>query len=563
MATLQFKGKSAVWNHHLSVPYHTLEKDAKKSFKGTDAEENLIIEGDNLLALKSLLPVYQGRVKCIYIDPPYNTGNEGWVYNDSVNSPTIQSWIGEAVGKDDLTRHDKWLCMMTPRLKLLRELLDDDGVLFISIDENEASNLKLLLDDIFTNGYLGTISVVNNWKGRSDDEYIATCNEYLLAYAKDRSRFEMYGFPLSQENIDEYDQTDELGPYKEVGLRKTGKGWRREDRPNMYYPIFYTESTRELSLKKSSDAIEILPLTKDNEDGRWRWGADTFEKRKAQDVVVRQVRGGAYRAFSKMRLNDPDEEGERTLLPKSTWIDPRYDTAKGNQALKDLFETKSDLFENPKPVEFVKDILRISTASDAIILDSFAGSGTTAQAVLELNKEIEGSNRKFILVQMPEEIEKDTPAHKMGFRWIHEITRDRVKRVVERIKNKLGFTYYTLGPAIDSETLLGGDLPKYNEFAKYVYYLATGKNHPDEKKIKESTAFVGKADNESVYLIYEQEMSALKKLAITLDWAQKTHAKDNGKKIVYAPACYLDDEMLDQFNIKFVSIPYNLFERNA
>src|SRR3990167_2910573 len=151
MATLHFKGKSAVWNHHLSVPYHTLEKDAKKSLKGKDDAENLIIEGDNLLALKALLPQYQGKVKCIYIDPPYNTGNENWVYSDNVSSPTIKEWVGQVVGKEgeDLTRHDKWLCMMTPRLKLLRELLAEDGAIFVSIDDNEQHHLRALMDEVF------------------------------------------------------------------------------------------------------------------------------------------------------------------------------------------------------------------------------------------------------------------------------------------------------------------------------------------------------------------------------------------------------------------------------
>ena len=151
MATLNFKGKSAVWNHHLSVPYHTLEKDAKKSLKGENDSENIIIEGDNLLALKALLPQYQGKVKCIYIDPPYNTGNEGWAYNDNVSSPTIKEWVGKVVGKagEDLTRHDKWLCMMTPRLKLLRELLTEDGSIFVSIDDNEQHLLRDLMDEVF------------------------------------------------------------------------------------------------------------------------------------------------------------------------------------------------------------------------------------------------------------------------------------------------------------------------------------------------------------------------------------------------------------------------------
>lgn len=182
------------------------------------------------------------------------------------------------------------------------------------------------------------------------------------------------------------------------------------------------------------------------------------------------------------------------------------------------------------------------------MLDSFAGSGTTAHAVLDLNKE-DGGNRKFVLVEMED--------------YANKTTAERVRRAVKKHAYDAGFTYNTLGPAIDAETLLGGKLPAYNEFAKYVYYLATGKNHPKESEIKETASFVGKAEHESIYLVYKQDMDALKKLAITLDWAQKTHEKDKGKKVVYAPACYLDDEALEQYNIKFVSIPYNLFERTA
>ena len=187
MATLQFKGKSAVWNHHLSVPYHTLEKNAKKSLKGTDAEENLIIEGDNLLALKSLLPKYQGRIKCIYIDPPYNTGNESWVYSDKVSSPTIQEWFGKVVGKqgEDLTRHDKWLCMMTPRLKLLRELLSDDGVIFVSIDDNEQHHLRALMEETFgTENFITNIIWQKKYSPQNDAKYFSDMHDFITVFAK-------------------------------------------------------------------------------------------------------------------------------------------------------------------------------------------------------------------------------------------------------------------------------------------------------------------------------------------------------------------------------------------
>ena len=189
MATLNFKGKSAVWNHHLSVPYHTFEKDKKSSLSGENENENLLIEGDNLLALKALLPKYQGKIKCIYIDPPYNTGNEGCAYNDNVNNPIIKSWLGETVGKegDDLARHDKWLCMMTPRLKLLRELLSEDGVIFISIDDNEIHNLRSIMDEIFgEHNFLTTLIWESKLTGGHDSADINVTHEYVILYAKNK-----------------------------------------------------------------------------------------------------------------------------------------------------------------------------------------------------------------------------------------------------------------------------------------------------------------------------------------------------------------------------------------
>ncbi|MDQ1267288.1 MAG: adenine-specific DNA-methyltransferase, partial [Bacteroidota bacterium] len=184
MPTLQFKGKNIIWNHHLSVPYHTLEEIEELNYQPEKSDGNLIVEGDNLLALKALLPQYAGKIKCIYIDPPYNTGNENWIYNDNSNNPMLKEWLGREVGKDDMTRHDKWLCMMAPRLKLLRDLLSDDGVIFISIDDNECSNLKLVMDEIFGEENFITFIVCQlNPRGRTLDKYLAKTHEYLLLYA--------------------------------------------------------------------------------------------------------------------------------------------------------------------------------------------------------------------------------------------------------------------------------------------------------------------------------------------------------------------------------------------
>jgi adenine-specific DNA-methyltransferase len=529
MATLQFKGKSAVWNHHLSVPYHTLEKDEKKSLKGADDSENLIIEGDNLLALKALLPQYQGRVKCIYIDPPYNTGNEGWVYSDSVSSPMIKDWLGKTVGKEgeDLVRHDKWLCMMTPRLKLLRELLTEDGVIFVSIDENEVHHLRGLMDEIFDEANFRSLitwqkkySVNNNQLG------IAPVTEYILVYSKTAS-FRNGLLPRTQESIDRYKNPDNdpRGPWKPVDY------WAPTspaERPNLSYTIKNPNTGLEIVPTKKSWKYSRESYEKHTSDGKIWWGSDGKSKVPALKLFLSEVKDG--------------------LIPSSLWLSA--DVGHTDESAKELqshFDGKV-VFDTPKPSRLIRRILEIVADKDAIVLDSFAGSGTTAEAVLDQNKE-DGGTRKFILVEMED--------------YANKVTAERARKVIKENKEKDGFTYYSLGPAIDAESLLEGKLPKYNEFAKYVYYLATGENHPDEKKIKEKDGFVGSIGSESIWLLYKQDMEALKSLAITLDWAQEANKKESGRKVVYAPACYLDGETLDQYNIKFVSIPYNLFERQS
>jgi len=521
MASLYFKGKSAVWNHHLSVPYHTLDKDNKKSLKGSDDSENLIIKGDNLLALKSLLPKYQGKVKCIYIDPPYNTGNENWVYNDNVNSPLIKDWIGGVVGKDDLTRHDKWLCMMTPRLKLLKELMSSDGLIFVSIDDNEQHRLRMLMDEIFgKDNFFATL----NWTARNKPMNagsarfkIQKTEEYIMVYGK---------MPMQE--------------YPEMKLVSSGqKEYGNKDKNGRKYRIEEIQQRKNIGVKRSEKMVyEILGIAP--QDGyRWTIGESTArELEKNGDVEI--IKDKVCRRYY---ASEEDEENYYPLW--ANFSDTCGSAEEGKSQLQDILGIV-DEFETVKPMELIKKILFHFTDADSIVLDSFAGSGTTAHAVLEANKEF-GGNRKFVLVEMES--------------YANSITAERVRKVVSRDKHKTGFMYATLGPAIDAETILLGKLPTYEDFAKYVFYLATGKNHPDEKKIKEKEYFVGKSGSESIYLLYKNDIEMLKKLSITLDWAERENKKNSGKKIVYAPACFLDDEHLEKFNIQFVSIPYNLFEK--
>ena len=413
--------------------------------------------------------------------------------------------------------------------------------MFISIDDNEVEYLKALLNDVFDKEDIDVMI----WKKSGDDRYGKMKNtttfrkdhEYVVVVFRDQKMLnKIIEKPFFKNEYSNPDN-DPRGPYK------AGSISRIESASDPLHENYYTVVSP--SGKKFTRQFEIPEedFKQLNDDKRIYWG-------KNNDAVP------AIKIF----LNE-----KREITPYSV-LSNQGSTYSGKIELRRIFDidTKEDIFENPKPSSLIRTLVQLSTKIEEndIVLDSFAGSGTTANAVLDLNKE-DGGNRKFILVQLSEEIKKETFAYKLGFRWVHEITRERVKRVIAKNKYKAGFTYYTLGSSIDAESILTGKLPTYKEFAKYVYYLATGKNHPDDKKIKEEDSFVGKTDHQSVYLVYEKNVDALKKLAITLDWAQKTHKKDANKKIVYAPACYLDDEALEQFNIKFVSIPYNLFERST
>lgn len=535
MPTINFKGKGVVWNHHLSVPYQILEKDKNLSVKGKNADDNLIIEADNLIALKSLLPKYQGKIKCIYIDPPYNTGNEGWIYNDNVNNPLIKSWIGKSVGADDLTRHEKWLCMMTPRLKLLYELLSDDGAMFISIDDIEIHHLKMLLAEIFREDNIETMiwHKVDDDSGRMKITHrFRNEHEYIVVAYKDKNKvfFKKYKADRNYKNDYDNPDNDKRGPYKQGII----------------------SNTEENSNKNSQNYYAIILPSGRKITRQWRIAKQEFDELLADKRIYFGKKGDSIPSL-KVFINEQKDATPISILDN-------LGTAKSaGKELSELFGT-NQIFNYPKPVNLIKHLIRIATEKQAIILDCFAGSGTTAQSVLELNEQ-DGIDRKFILVQIPEEIKKNTPAYEAGFRYVHEITQERVKKVIKKNELDTGFSYMKLGPAIDADALLSGTLPTYREFAKYVYYLATGKIIENEKSIDEKSYFVGKNKNEAIYLIYQKDKDKLKNMAINLDWAEEVNKKDKGRKIVYAPACFLDEEYLEKFNMQFVSVPYNLFEK--
>jgi adenine-specific DNA-methyltransferase len=501
MATLRFKGKNIIWNHHLSVPYHTLDEDKKLSFNSVKADGSLIIEGDNLIAMKSLLPQYSGEIKFIYIDPPYNTGEEGWVYNDNVNSPLMKEWLGKEVGKDDLTRHDKWLCMMTPRLKLMLELLSEDGLLAVSLDDNELYNFRVLMDDI-----LGESSFKNN-----------------------------------------------------VIVSRVKKNIRESD----FVPSMNIDHGYVLIFGKTDKALVDVPLKRQEKKARWHgFDAPGVRKNMEYDLFGYKPPKGRHWMYTKDRADEMIKKGELCQNPRTG--KPQYhleasDYTQIGTNWVDLQEGSSKWkFSNgEKSVELIKRLLKLHPENDsAIVLDAFAGSGTTAQAVLELNEEDEG-NRRFVMIQMTEESDKEPNKN-----ICKDITRERVVRVIEKKlkKKEVGFEYRRVGHAIDAESILSGKLPSYKQLAKYVFYLATGRT-PKDSDISEKNFIAGKIDGTEVYLLYKPDLEKLAELAITYEWAKKVSSRNNKRKIVYAPACFLDDETLEEYNMKFVSIPYNLFER--
>lgn len=432
--------------------------------KNWDTTKNLYIEGDNLDALKLLQESYLGKVKMIYIDPPYNTGND-FVYCDEF-AAGCEEYLdkkgqcdsdGNRLFKNTETNgrfHSDWCTMMYPRLKVARDLLTDDGVIFISMDYHELTNLKKICDEVFGEGnLLGVLSVINNLKGRSDSAFFATCNEFLLVYSKQKLIANINGFEVEDEEIDnDYKFEDEISKYKPIGFRKTGNGWKREDRPYMFYPVifkndnFNTVSPEEYKkiynetsntfddayVKSLKDKYEklgyefILPTDESGNYGRWRWGLETFFKEKDINLVF----NSAHSLCTKMRATIEDGS-VRVKTAKTLWYKPEYDTGTAGKILKKLFD--KDIFDNPKSPIYMYDILKVGSNKDSLILDFFSGAATTAHAVMQLNAE-DGGNRRFIMVQLPEECDTDSEAFKAGYKNICEIGKERIRRAGEKIK---------------------------------------------------------------------------------------------------------------------------------
>ena len=530
MPTLDFKGKQHIYAHHLTVPYRTLEPDVARSLNPTD-DDNLIIHGDNLHVLKALLPRYGGRVKCIYIDPPYNTGNEGWVYNDSVDSPLMKQWLEEnsPVDNEDLERHDKWLCMMWPRLHLLKELLSDDGVICISCDDTEVANLISILDEVFGEENKEEIICWRRRHNQPNDKSkpIAKTAEFILVYGKSLEELKKLrsfnGLPLtgSFTNPD----GDPKGPWASKPW-KSGSG----------------QTGTRYSIVTPSGVVY---------DEEWLGTQNTFEALLADGRIFFSKRG---RGLPRKKYYESErfEEGQ---VAHNFWGHEEFGS--NQEASKEIQETDVS-FDNPKPTRLIKSIARIFSSHNDIVLDSFAGSGTTAHAVLALNK-ADGGNRKFILVECED--------------YADTITAERVRRVIngvpgardESLREGLGgsFTYYTLGASIDIEGMLKGDgLPSYSTLAAYLLHTASGISAGAVDLERQNADGLFYADGATAYyLLYQPDLDWLSGNEGVLNEkrAQRINAAGNGRTaIVFGPAKYIGQRDLTSMGITFCQLPYEM-----
>ena len=556
MPTLEWIGKSKVINHHQDVPFRVLERkysfDENGQHDEDNGSENMIIRGDNLEALKALLPRYEGRVKCIYIDPPYNTGEEGWVYNDNVNDPKIKKWLGAVVGKEgeDLTRHDKWLCMMYPRLKLLQKLLADDGVIFINIGEDEHANLKLVCDEIF-----GVRNYVTDFgrqmkSGGAKGHYYTPSLDYVLTYAKNIDLLPYFRAIMTQQQIDVfYKFTQEEGPRKgeKYGEERLFKS-SLEARANQRYYIQCPDGTfaippGETTPNELKEGLIVTPLKTDKV---WKWiyprykqeldaGNIIFKRTNTSGLVDEHGNQCKWNIYNKLWLSEQQEKG---VVPSN--LITGYENRQSAAELKKL---NLD-FNYAKPIRLIEYLLTISQMEkDAIVLDSFAGSGTTAHAVLNMNK-ADGGHRKFILVEMMD--------------YADSITAERVKRVIRGYgegKNAVegtggNFSFYDLGePLLVGDCLNEAVAPE--KIREYIWFMET--EQPYAPPSGGNPYYLGQHNDTGYYFYYEPQRVTV------LDYAfLSTITEKADGTVIYADRCSISEDKLAKMGVTFKKIPRDI-----
>ena len=520
MPTLEWIGKEKVINHHQQVPYRVLEE---KYTYNAEKSDNMIIRGDNLEALKALLPQYEGKVKCIYIDPPYNTGNEGWVYNDNVNDPKIKKWLGEVVGKEgeDLSRHDKWLCMMYPRLKLLQKLLAEDGAIFISIDDTEFHNLRAICNEVFgENNFITTIIWHKNYAPKGTARHFSEDHDYILVYAKDGDKWVPNKMPRTEKQNKAYKNYDN----DPRGL------WRPN---NLAARNFYSKGVYSITCPSgrvipgppagSYWRVSEEKFWEMDRDGRIWWGKDGNNV-PAPKIFLSEVSDG--------------------IVPQTLWeYEEVGHTQDAKKEIKKIFEGDTP-FDTPKPYQLIERILQIATNAESIILDSFAGSGTTAHAVLNMNK-TDGGHRQFILVEMMD--------------YADSITAERAKRVIDgygegksAVEGTGGdFTFYDLGEVL---LLPDGNLNENvsaDKIREYVYYMETREALPGSSN--GNAYFMGNSRGTAYYFYYEKASITTLNHAFLATIPEKAEGY-----IIYADLCTIPPEELAKYNITFKKIPRDI-----
>ncbi len=540
MPTLEWIGKSKVINHHQEVPFRVLERkysfDENGQHDEDNGSDNMIIRGDNLEALKALLPRYEGRVKCIYIDPPYNTGNEGWVYNDNVNDPKIKKWLGKVVGKEgeDLTRHDKWLCMMYPRLKILHKLLANDGIIAVSINDNELFNLGAIMNEIFGSfNRLACAPLRSEPSGGKDKTVLRTGHEYILFYTKG----DVSNLCKEEKSTGELNLKDKKGAYRKGReLRKWGATSDRADRPNLWFGI------------KTPSGEIAYPYKNDGSEGYWRWSRDNagmvnilkdpesahWEYSPYDEGVT--VKGETHRWVPYEKIRD-----SKKSFGWNSWLDGYGTNADGTAVIKAIFGSK--IFDTPKPLSLIEWIVSLHGDENAIILDSFAGSGTTAHAVLNMNKD-DGGHRKFILVEMMD--------------YADSITAERVKRVIKGYgegKNAVegtggNFSFYDLGePLLMGDCLNEAVAPE--KIREYIWFMET--KQPYAPPNGGNPYYLGKHNSTDYYFYYEPQRVTV------LDYAfLSTITEKADGTVIYADRCAISEDKLAKMGVTFKKIPRDI-----
>lgn len=586
MPTLNWIGKEAVEKHHKEVPFRLLEPVEELSCGDADSG-NLIVQGDNLDALKALLPRYAGKVKCIYIDPPYNTGNEGWVYNDNVNSPEIKKWLGEVVGKEGetLDRHDRWLCMMYPRLLLLKQFLTEDGVILVSLDDNEAANAKLLLDEIFNESNF--IAQLIWEKGRKNDaKFFSVGHEYIFVYAKSKNYLKKHNIIWRKE--------------KEGALEIYDEFMRLKDEYNDDFSLI--EENLKLfykSLDKDHPSKKHSRYNKVDKNGVWRddnmsWPGGNGPKYEVIHPETNKpcaIPEGGWRYSTKEKMDLMISEGKvvfredhtqppirKTYLVRDKRLNQSDSKDIGNEVMGSYFyrsglQAVNELmnifhekpFPNPKDKDIISSLINYVTNYDkeCIVLDSFAGSGTTGHAVAKLNHQDNG-NRRFIIIEMDSKVAE-------------QVTFTRLKKVTEgysNLKNDFvrglggGFQFSTLSkePLFNADGAISSDV-SFEQLAEFVWFMETGTglNTSDLKySIKYGTPYLGKYRDRAVFILYNDILKDKSDIggnvlnSRTLELLEEALPDFKGQKIVYGARTRFDKTKLARLNITFHQLPYEL-----